>query len=355
MVLNRQTLTQSSHKLSNYKNMKMDEICAVLQTLAPLNKKLRPCGSRIRSPNRITRQEINAIAQKIVDYDKHTLQELRNVLRGFTIGRERHTPSPRNVVKHYTPKGGVIFEYYFDDTKDTLQCDKRIGKGGFGVVYRCKSKYFGTVALKTYHGKSDKLLRNLNHELYMLNKVAPYNIYVGGFTDNTFYLITEYISGENCVDKKLTNKALIKLYTDISSILKKAHSKGIAHKDIKPDNIIYDEDTRDFVLVDWGLACFIDYKSKLTEYTCDRHPKAGTRDFLSPWLTGKLRGKKCTKGQEYIRNDWWALGITLYELAHGKVPEFNSAGRKTLDLKTTKNEELDSIIAGLLDVKRPCL
>jgi len=356
MVLNNQTLTRASHELSDYKHLNMDEICAILRRLAPRGKQLRPCGSQVREPNRITRREINAIAQKIIHHNAYTLRELREILRGVTVGAHDHrTPSPRSVVKHIDPQKGLIFEYDFDNKSDVLVCDKKLGSGGYGTVYKCKSNYFGTVALKTYHGKSDRVIQDLEQELYMLSKVIPYKIYVGGFSKGIYYLVTEYIAGDNCAHKRLSNASILQLYKQLSRILKKrVHAKGIAHKDIKPDNIVYDAKKKEFVLVDWGLACFIDYKAR--EYACKNFPRAGTRDFLSPWLKGKIKGGACINGKEYIRNDWWALGITLYLLSRRELPKITSTARgPKIELKSTKNDELDRIIARLLDVKKPCL
>ena len=101
----------------------------------------------------------------------------------------------------------------------------------------------------------------------------------------------------------MTPRLLIKMANQVLATLRKAHSKGIAHLDIKRENILYVDKTEDFILIDWGISCFVD-TSSTTKYICDHYK--GTKDMISPWLAGTLRAR-CSKGDEYKRNDLWAL------------------------------------------------
>ncbi len=114
--------------------------------------------------------------------------------------------------------------------------------------------------------------------------------------------------------KKLNLEAVLKLSIQLCEILGRVHSKGVLHKDIKPDNIVYELSTGHIQLLDFGIA--IELSAEKQEAI---PPEAleGTLAYISPEQTGRMnRTMDC-------RSDYYSLGVTLYELLCHELP-FNA-------------------------------
>lgn len=98
----------------------------------------------------------------------------------------------------------------------------------------------------------------------------------------------EYITSVGLMEEKDIRVVVIQLL----NILQEVHTNGIIHKDIKPENIVYDPLTKKIVLIDF-----------------EGHQ---TPDYRSPEI---IKGHRCTE-----LSDVWAVGITCYMLACGDVP-----------------------------------
>lgn len=97
----------------------------------------------------------------------------------------------------------------------------------------------------------------------------------------------------------------------LSTVLAGLHSHRIIHKDIKPSNILIQPETRQITLIDFGLA------SQLPQETQTLQAPGlleGTLAYLSPEQTGRMN-----RGIDY-RSDFYALGVTFYELLTGQLP-----------------------------------
>src|SRR4029078_2385020 len=208
---------------------------------------------------------------------------------------------------------------------------EKLGAGGMGVVYLAEDLKLGRkVAIKVlsheFTTNRDRLHRfeqdtsaasDLNHPNIL-------TIHEVGVDDGRHYIATEFIDGSTLRRKAaaqhLEIPEILDIAVQVASALEEAHSAGIVHRDIKPDNIIVRRNGYVTVL-DFGLA-------HLTE-TVERTPSdaeastrvlvqtdagvvMGTSHYMSP---EQARGKPVD-----ARSDIWSLGVVIYELVAGRTP-----------------------------------
>jgi predicted ATPase/signal transduction histidine kinase/tRNA A-37 threonylcarbamoyl transferase component Bud32 len=104
---------------------------------------------------------------------------------------------------------------------------------------------------------------------------------------------------------------LLEMATQLVRALEELHGRGITHKDINPANIVYNPDTGQLKLIDLGIASVL---SREGAPTADPTLLEGTLPYMSPEQTGRMN-----RSVDY-RTDFYSLGVTLYELATGRLP-----------------------------------
>ncbi|HMD81934.1 MAG TPA: serine/threonine-protein kinase, partial [Anaerolineales bacterium] len=193
-----------------------------------------------------------------------------------------------------------------------------LGRGGMATVYRAYDPSFDReVAVKVLpremvHNlvfrarfkRELKLIASLEHPAI----VPVYD--VGEEDDGRQYFVMRYMGGDSLSDwiKKgvlsLQDTAII--IERLASALDYAHSKGIVHRDIKPDNVLFDETNHPY-LTDFGIA-------KLTEsaVSATGGGSMGTPAYVSP---EQAQGAKVDS-----RADIYGMGVMLYEMLTGKKP-----------------------------------
>ncbi len=128
-------------------------------------------------------------------------------------------------------------------------------------------------------------------------------------------MILEDFGGESLTHLKLAGKlSLVKflqLAIAITKIVGQIHSFNIIHKDINPSNIVFNPQTKTVKLIDFGIASVLSQEnpSFLPANTLE-----GTLPYLSPEQTGRMN-----RTIDY-RSDFYALGVTFYELLTGRLP-----------------------------------
>lgn len=136
--------------------------------------------------------------------------------------------------------------------------------------------------------------------------------------NNSFALILEDFGGtslkEFCATSDLILPDLLEISIQITEALGSLHQHGIIHKDIKPQNIIINPNSRQIKVADFSVSSRLSSESFKVE-----EPEAleGTLAYMSPEQTGRIN-----RTVDY-RTDLYSLGITLYELFTGQLP-FNS-------------------------------
>ncbi|MCK5685342.1 protein kinase, partial [bacterium] len=204
---------------------------------------------------------------------------------------------------------GKISERYVDLAE--------LGRGGMGIVYKARDlKLKRSVALKVlckeYTDDPDIVARFIREAqaVALLNHPNIVSIYDIGDEDVKF-LSMEFIDGHTLrkilkQKKVIPISQVIRIMGQILDAMEYAHTKGIIHRDIKPDNIMI---TREGVIkiMDFGLAK-IENALPLT----DSGVVMGTEWYMSPEQIKGYPGDR--------RTDIYALGIVLYEMTAGKVP-----------------------------------
>lgn len=135
---------------------------------------------------------------------------------------------------------------------------------------------------------------------------------------NSLVIITERVAGkplnEVMKQRTLDVSTCLRIAHGLAEILEQVHGRRVTHKDIKPHNILFDEETGRVHLIDFGIAARLSYEvQKLI------NPQAleGSLAYMSPEQTGRMN-----RVIDH-RTDFYSLGVTLYELLVGELP-FNT-------------------------------
>src|ERR1051325_8546426 len=195
--------------------------------------------------------------------------------------------------------------------------DAQVGTGGMWTVYRAfDSPRERRVASKLMHrdiaSDSDQLERFRREARSVAQLSHPHIVGVidAGEEDGRPYIVFEYIEGETLKDRirrlgRLPVDEAIAYAIEIARALGAAHGRGIVHRDVKPQNVLVDEEGSAKV-TDFGIARSMDD----TGLTADGRV-LGTTDYVSP---EQALGHDVT-GQ----SDIYSLGIVLFEMLTGQV------------------------------------
>ncbi len=194
-----------------------------------------------------------------------------------------------------------------------------IGKGGMATVFRARQPSMDRdVAIKVILPEADRAhefvrrfdleartVANLRHA--HISKVINY-----GYQEPYYYLAMELLLGGTLADRiqqgPLAINETMRILRQICPALDYAHSKGVIHRDLKPQNIMFDETGNTF-LSDFGIIRLMGRPSELTE----KNAVVGTPAYISPeqWQSDVEIDQ---------RADIYALGVVLYQMLTGKLP-----------------------------------
>ncbi len=97
----------------------------------------------------------------------------------------------------------------------------------------------------------------------------------------------------------------------ITEIIGQIHAQNVIHKDINPDNIIFNPKTKEVKIIDFGIATQLSRENPTLK---NPNVLEGTLAYISPEQTGRMN-----RGLDY-RSDFYSLGVTFYEMLTGKLP-----------------------------------
>jgi hypothetical protein len=193
-----------------------------------------------------------------------------------------------------------------------------LGRGGMSTVYSAfDNRVEKTVAMKFLLVDSpqrrEKLESRLKVEMRTLSKLNHPNIvpiYDYGIDKGSLYYVMEYLSGGSLNKKgKLSYDKALKTLYPLLDVLEYVHEQKVVHRDIKPNNILFD-DVGKLFLVDFGILKLIDVEE--SHGLTGTGKIVGTPAYMSP---EQIRGREVDG-----RSDLYSFGITLFELIAGRKP-----------------------------------
>ena len=229
----------------------------------------------------------------------------------------------------------------------------RIGSGGMADVYLAQDQLLGReVAVKVLHhhfAEDHEFVERFRREASSAAALSHPNI-VGIFDrgewNGTYYIAMEYVAGRSLKaivreDGALEPRLAIDIVVQILRAARFAHRRGVIHRDLKPHNVILDEEGRARV-TDFGIA------------------RAGASDMT---LTGSIMGTAQYLSPEQAQgfavsdsSDLYSVGVILYELLTGVVPfegdsavaiafkQVSATPRRPSELNPSLPPSLDAIV-----------
>lgn len=233
--------------------------------------------------------------------------------------------------------------------------DAQIGAGGMSTVYRAFDTVLERqVAIKIMHrdiaSDSDQLerFRREARAVAQLNHPHVVGVIDASEDDGTPYIVFEYVEGETLKDRirrfgRLPVGESVAYAIEIARALGAAHERRIVHRDVKPQNVLIDEEGSAKV-TDFGIA------RSLTEEGLTADGRVlGTTDYVSP---------EQALGQDVgPPSDLYSLGVVLFEMLTGDVP-FHGENQVAVAMKHVREElpdvqlrrpEASSALASVVD------
>jgi tetratricopeptide (TPR) repeat protein/TolB-like protein/predicted Ser/Thr protein kinase len=193
-----------------------------------------------------------------------------------------------------------------------------LGQGGMGAVYQARDRELDRlIALKVIRPElatDPAILQRFKQELILARNITHKNvvrIYDLGESDGIRFITMEYVDGDDMrtmlrTHGKFSAQDAIPMIEQVCRALDSAHSEGVIHRDLKPQNIMRDRQGR-IVVMDFGLARSLG-DSGMTQTGAI----VGTMEYMSP--------EQALGSQLDQRSDIFSVGLIFYELLTGKSP-----------------------------------
>ncbi|WP_461028263.1 serine/threonine-protein kinase, partial [Streptomyces sparsus] len=232
------------------------------------------------------------------------------------------------------------------------------GRGGMGTVWRAEDEVLGrTVAVKELRFPSDideeekrRLITRTLREAKAIARIrsgSAVTVFDVVDEDDRPWIVMELVEGRSLADViredgPLEPRRAAEVGLSILGVLRAAHREGIVHRDVKPSNVLIEEDTGRVVLTDFGIA-----KVEGDPSVTSTGMLVGAPSYISPERArGQLPGPPA---------DMWSLGGLLYAAVEGHPPYDKGSAIATLTAVMTDPLEppqnaggLEEVIYGLL-------
>ncbi len=193
-----------------------------------------------------------------------------------------------------------------------------LGQGGMGAVYKARDRELDrTVAIKVIRPElagDPEILQRFKQELILARKVTHRNvirIFDLGEASGIKFITMEFIAGHDLKtvlarEGKLSPERAVEIMQQVCLALEAAHSEGVVHRDLKPQNIMVDQQGRASVM-DFGIARSLEFGGMTQTGAL-----IGTPEYMSP---EQVRGENVD-----ARSDIFTFGIIFQEILTGTPP-----------------------------------
>ncbi len=204
-----------------------------------------------------------------------------------------------------------------------FRLEQRLGSGGYGVVYRAwDSRLERDVAVKVIDagGEAGRRVLREAQAAARLNHRGIVTLYELGEEDGQAYLVSELVDGATLHqlsrDGDLCDREVAEVGADLCEALDHAHSRGVIHRDIKPQNVLVPGGDSPAKLMDFGIARVLDGEGLTATGTV-----VGTLAYMAPeQAEGSAAGPAA---------DVYGLALTLYECWSGENPHLRATPAAT--------------------------
>jgi beta-lactam-binding protein with PASTA domain/tRNA A-37 threonylcarbamoyl transferase component Bud32 len=197
--------------------------------------------------------------------------------------------------------------------------EQELGRGGMAKVYRGQDTVLGrTVAIKILapqFADDQDFVHRFRREAQAAARISNHNlvsVFDTGSDDGVHFIVMEYVEGRTLADLiagggRIMPDRAIEIGIDVCHALEAAHAQGVIHRDIKPGNIMLDENGR-VKVTDFGIARVTSTADTIAQTAA----VLGTASYLSP---------EQAQGQPVDgRSDLYSLGCVLFEMVTGRPP-----------------------------------
>mmetsp|Transcript_29150 Transcript_29150/g.67751 ORF Transcript_29150/g.67751 Transcript_29150/m.67751 type:complete len:557 (-) Transcript_29150:113-1783(-) len=231
-------------------------------------------------------------------------------------GENEHGPTCNPQERDYLQKLLVSARSKERSSTDFYSFGKVIGTGSFAKVRVARHKLTGQhVAIKTYEKskiKDPNAWRRIQQEIRLMEKLdhpLVIRIFETVESPRRIHIVMEHLSGGNLCSHVKSRRSLPEdearnIFVQIAQSLEYMHINNIIHRDIKLENVLFDED-KNAKLIDFGFSVYC--RDKRLKVFC------GTPSYMAPEIVKRTeyRGKPI---------DVWSLGIVLYAMLCGCFP-----------------------------------
>ena len=194
-----------------------------------------------------------------------------------------------------------------------------LGQGGAGVVYLARERLLERlVAIKLLRSElvsadtKERFVREARTAAKLMHAhIVP--LYAFGQAGDTLYYVMGYVEGES-LESLLQREGRIdpdevrRILVEVADALDYAHRTGVVHRDVKPDNILIERESRRAILTDFGIA-----KTQATQSTLTATGMiVGTPLYMSP--------EQAAGDSVDGRSDLYSLGVIGYRMVAGRLP-----------------------------------
>jgi len=222
----------------------------------------------------------------------------------------------------------LVQEFNKDINEDYIIWEQHLGSAAMGcTVRKCEKRKTGEhFAIKSFvfekkNTKAQKQVRQMLHmEIDLLrsldhpNIIRPYQTYE---TDSEFHLVMELCTGLDLGDRCFRDRKAREVVRKLCNVIAYVHSKGICHRDLKTENILFDNEGPDgeIKLIDFGMSRRFVEGLAMSE-------RLGTPYCMAPEVLSGEYTEKC---------DMWSIGVITFKMLTGKHPFVGDTDEELVD------------------------